>query len=74
MMMKYWDGNLIINSVSSCMGAFSNDGMINKRTVTESRVLGIPFNSLCRETPTRRACLQSFIDENPSLWIPHVHV
>lgn len=45
MMMKYWDDNLIINEVSSCMGATSNDSMINNHTVTESGALGNLFNS-----------------------------
>lgn len=73
MMMKYWDDNLIINRVFSCVDAFSNS-MINNHTVSESRFLGIAFNSLWRETLMKSTCLQSFINEIASLWMPHVHV
>lgn len=57
MMMKYWDDNLMINEVSSCTAAISNDSMINNHMVTESGVLGFPFNSHWHETLTRTACL-----------------
>lgn len=57
MMMKHWDDNLIINEASSCMGAISNDGMINNHMVTESGVLGDLFNSYWHEMLTRSACL-----------------
>lgn len=56
-MMKYLDDNLMINEVSSCTAAISNDSMINNHMVTESCVLGIPFNSHWHGTLTRTACL-----------------
>lgn len=34
MIMKHWDDNLITNSVSSCMSAFSNDSVINKKRLS----------------------------------------